>query len=56
MEKITNQLNYARSSKQIKCCLHDDDHIVNELLLKCEGNPCKNSWLNPWLNPWLNLF
>ena len=28
--------------KQIKCCLHDDGHIVNEpVLLKCGANACK---------------
>jgi hypothetical protein len=28
--------------KQMKCCLHDDHHIVNEpVLLKCGGNACK---------------
>jgi hypothetical protein len=28
--------------KQIKCCLYDDGHIVNEpVLLKCGANACK---------------
>jgi hypothetical protein len=28
--------------KQIKCCLYDDGHIVNEpVLLKCSANACK---------------
>jgi hypothetical protein len=28
--------------KQIKCCLLDDDHIVNEpVVLKCGANACK---------------